>query len=192
MSICFPRRLVIDHLRARLLCGHVEYLASRLCQLMEVPVFLYRYFLQPLSTVPKLFTPSLTCPVCYPKDEKHLCFIRRVLCVTQMMKISDLASNVATTGDLLRSIHSRRNSKLMKATLHSVFSSCRGNDPPLLTLKKTVLERKFGQFLAKVTVPKSLSFARVNCVVGFFVRKGQSMPIVLPYGFSLRDCQSLS
>ena len=58
------------------------------------------------------------------------------LCVTQMMKISDLANNDAMGGNLLRSIHSRRNSKLIKATLHSIFISCGCNDPFLVMLKR--------------------------------------------------------
>ena len=71
MSFSLPQGLVIDHLRARLLCGHHGYLASRLCQPMGIPVILlFVIFLQPLPRVAKLCTPSVACPVCsYPSDE---------------------------------------------------------------------------------------------------------------------------
>ena len=77
MSFSLLRGLVIDHLRARLLCGHTEYLTSRLCQPMWIPViFLFSLFFEASSQCPKVVHPSVACPVCsYP--------------------ISDFASNVA-------------------------------------------------------------------------------------------------
>lgn len=124
----------------------------------------------------KTFVFHPTCPLCYPNDEnlrpcQQCCYDRRSVEVhTQSKKLQIDEGHIAQRLQQL---------------------SWQGSSSPYAK-EKTVLERKFGQFLAKVTVPKSLSSALVNCVVGFFVRKGQSMPIVLPCGFLLRDCQSLS
>ena len=176
MSFSLPRGLVTDHLRARLLCGHVEYLASRLCQLMRTPVFLFFflfcYFLQPLSTVPKLCTPS----VCYPNDEnlrpcQQWCYERQSVEVhTQSKKLE------IDKGYIAQHLH-----QLWLQRSSSRYAK-----------EKTVLEREFGHFLTNVTAPKSLSSALLNDIVGFFVRKDQSIPIALSCVFSRRHCLSLS
>ena len=64
-----------------------------------------------------------------------------------------------------------RNFELTKATLHSVFSSCRSNDLLVMLNKKTALKCAFGQFLSSLTTLKSLSSALPADVVAFLVWK---------------------
>ena len=125
---------------------------------MTLSNFSFSLLLQPLLKVPKLYTPSVACPVCsYPNDENfRFCeqcgYVRRSVEVHTQSSAKNLQIDEGHIAQRLQQLSQQRSS--------SRYAK-----------QKTALEREFGHLLTSLTTPKSLSSALPTDVVAFFVWK---------------------
>lgn len=114
--------------------------------------------MQTLPRVPKLYTPSVACPVCgYPNDE-HFKFCQQCGYVRRFVR--DHAQSPAKKCKIDEGNIAERLQQLSQQRSSSRYAK-----------QKSALELELGQFLASLTTPKSLSSALPADIKAFLVWK---------------------
>lgn len=129
---------------------------ARLCGLQKC--FPHFVSLQTLPRVPKLYTPSVACPVCsYPNDEhfkfcQQCGYVRRFVRDHTQSPVKKCEIDEGYIAERLQQLSQQRS------------SSC-------CAKQKSALELELGQFLASLTTPNSLSSALPADIKAFLVWK---------------------
>ena len=121
-----------------------------------IPIF---PFFQPLSKVPKLFTPAVAFPKCaYPNDE-HFRFCQRCGYARRLVVVPDPPSRVEIDETMI----GERLQRLSKQNSSSSYSR-----------QKNSLEKELVSFMSSLSSPKSLASALPSYVIAFPVWKDRN------------------